>query len=179
MLLCLSDPCLLQVPHRGAGGRRRGQVRPHPAVRPAQLHRLPRPHHRGNHGRLTKFKLSRNFFGTSNNHDDTQDAYQQRTVIDLEPCLLDILDTAGQVEFTAMREQYMRCGEGFIICYSITDRCVTALILISARSLTRLPSTQRSFLFVRIVRQHVIDADIISGILMTGNLSICPLYCCL
>ena len=53
----------------------------------------------------------------------TQDAYQQRTVIDLEPCLLDILDTAGQVEFTAMREQYMRCGEGFIICYSITDRC--------------------------------------------------------
>ena len=58
----------------------------------------------------------------------TQDAYQQRTVIDLEPCLLDILDTAGQVEFTAMREQYMRCGEGFIICYSITDRCDTAIM---------------------------------------------------
>ena len=56
-------------------------------------------------------------------HDPTiEDAYQQRTVIDAEPCLLDILDTAGQVEFTAMREQYMRGGEGFIICYSITDR---------------------------------------------------------
>merc|ERR1711860_207822 len=56
-------------------------------------------------------------------HDPTiEDAYQQRTVIDTEPCLLDILDTAGQVEFTAMREQYMRGGEGFIICYSITDR---------------------------------------------------------
>jgi len=56
-------------------------------------------------------------------HDPTiEDAYQQRTVIDGHPCLLDILDTAGQVEFTAMREQYMRCGEGFIICYSITDR---------------------------------------------------------
>ncbi|XP_023329588.1 GTP-binding protein Rit2, partial [Eurytemora carolleeae] len=56
-------------------------------------------------------------------HDPTiEDAYQQRTVIDGQPCLLDILDTAGQVEFTAMREQYMRCGEGFIICYSITDR---------------------------------------------------------
>ena len=27
-----------------------------------------------------------------------------------------------KVEFTAMREQYMRCGEGFIICYSITER---------------------------------------------------------
>ena len=79
----------------------------------------------------------------------TQDAYQQRTVIDLEPCLLDILDTAGQVEFTAMREQYMRCGEGFIICYSITDRSGSDVI--SARSLNRPPSTQRSFLFALFV----------------------------
>merc|ERR1712080_647668 len=56
-------------------------------------------------------------------HDPTiEDAYQQKTDKDQEPCLIDILDTAGQVEFTAMREQYMRCGEGFIICYSITDR---------------------------------------------------------
>lgn len=52
----------------------------------------------------------------------TEDAYQQQAVIDGEPALLDILDTAGQVEFTAMRDQYMRCGEGFIICYSVTDR---------------------------------------------------------
>uniref|UniRef100_A0A2P2I560 small monomeric GTPase n=1 Tax=Hirondellea gigas TaxID=1518452 RepID=A0A2P2I560_9CRUS len=56
-------------------------------------------------------------------HDPTiEDAYQQQAVIDGEPALLDILDTAGQVEFTAMRDQYMRCGEGFIICYSICDR---------------------------------------------------------
>lgn len=51
-------------------------------------------------------------------------------MIDSEPCLLDILDTAGQVEFTAMREQYMRCGEGFIICYSITERWVIKLFLV-------------------------------------------------
>ncbi|XP_071964820.1 GTP-binding protein Rit1-like [Antedon mediterranea] len=56
-------------------------------------------------------------------HDPTiEDAYQQQTVIDGESGLLDILDTAGQAEFTAMRDQYMRGGEGFIICYSITDR---------------------------------------------------------
>lgn len=52
----------------------------------------------------------------------TEDSYQQQAVIDGEAALLDILDTAGQVEFTAMRDQYMRCGEGFIICYSVTDR---------------------------------------------------------
>ncbi|KAM3956701.1 ras-related protein interacting with calmodulin [Aphomia sociella] len=56
-------------------------------------------------------------------HDPTiEDSYQQQAVIDGEPALLDILDTAGQVEFTAMREQYMRCGEGFVLCYSVTDR---------------------------------------------------------
>ncbi|XP_052829106.1 GTP-binding protein Rit2 isoform X2 [Octopus bimaculoides] len=56
-------------------------------------------------------------------HDPTiEDAYQQQARIDGEPAQLDILDTAGQPEFTAMREQYMRKGEGFIICYSITDR---------------------------------------------------------
>ncbi|RWS10830.1 ras-like protein rasG [Dinothrombium tinctorium] len=56
-------------------------------------------------------------------HDPTiEDSYQRQVVIDGETALLDILDTAGQVEFTAMRDQYMRCGEGFLVCYSITDR---------------------------------------------------------
>lgn len=36
--------------------------------------------------------------------------------------LLDILDTAGQEEYSAMREQYMRTGEGFLLVYSIIDR---------------------------------------------------------
>jgi len=56
-------------------------------------------------------------------HDPTiEDAYQVQSRIDGEPAQLDILDTAGQPEFTAMRDQYMRKGEGFIICYSICDR---------------------------------------------------------
>uniref|UniRef100_A0A8B9K501 small monomeric GTPase n=1 Tax=Astyanax mexicanus TaxID=7994 RepID=A0A8B9K501_ASTMX len=50
------------------------------------------------------------------------DAYKTQIRIDDEPANLDILDTAGQAEFTAMRDQYMRAGEGFIISYSITDR---------------------------------------------------------
>ncbi|XP_067928611.1 ras-like protein RAS2 [Watersipora subatra] len=56
-------------------------------------------------------------------HDPTiEDAYRQQCIVDGEIAHLDILDTAGQREFTAMREQYMRSGEGFIICYSVTDR---------------------------------------------------------
>ncbi|KAE8581636.1 hypothetical protein XENTR_v10024864 [Xenopus tropicalis] len=33
-----------------------------------------------------------------------------------------VLDTAGQEEFSAMREQYMRTGDGFLIVYSVTDK---------------------------------------------------------
>lgn len=39
-------------------------------------------------------------------------------VCQITECFLPVL----QAEFTAMRDQYMRGGEGFIICYSITDR---------------------------------------------------------
>lgn len=35
---------------------------------------------------------------------------------------MDILDTAGQEEYSAMREQYMRAGEGFLLVYSIVSR---------------------------------------------------------
>lgn len=31
------------------------------------------------------------------------------------------MDTAGQEEFSAMREQYMRSGEGFLLVFSVAD----------------------------------------------------------
>ncbi|XP_055303550.1 ras-like protein 2 [Sitodiplosis mosellana] len=50
-----------------------------------------------------------------------EDSYTKQCVIDDVPAKLDILDTAGQEEFSAMREQYMRSGEGFLLVYSLTD----------------------------------------------------------
>jgi len=50
-----------------------------------------------------------------------EDSYIQHTEIDGHWCILDVLDTAGQEEFSAMREQYMRKGDGFLIVYSVTD----------------------------------------------------------
>ena len=35
---------------------------------------------------------------------------------------ISVLDTAGQEEFSAMREQYMRSGEGFLLVFSLADR---------------------------------------------------------
>ncbi|KAI0346596.1 ras protein [Trametopsis cervina] len=51
-----------------------------------------------------------------------EDSYRKQVVIDDEVALLDVLDTAGQEEYIAMREQYMRGGEGFLLVYSITSR---------------------------------------------------------
>lgn len=42
--------------------------------------------------------------------------------IDGETCMLDILDTAGQEEYSAMRDQYIRTGLGFLIVYSVASR---------------------------------------------------------
>ncbi|XP_055271103.1 GTPase HRas isoform X2 [Moschus berezovskii] len=48
-----------------------------------------------------------------------EDSYRKQVVIDGETCLLDILDTAGQEEYSAMRDQYMRTGEGFLCVFAI------------------------------------------------------------
>ncbi|WFD26031.1 RAS1 protein [Malassezia nana] len=52
-----------------------------------------------------------------------EDSYRKQCSIDNEMALLDVLDTAGQEEYSsAMREQYMRTGEGFLLVYSMTSR---------------------------------------------------------
>ncbi|XP_054286976.1 ras-related protein M-Ras-like [Macrosteles quadrilineatus] len=50
-----------------------------------------------------------------------EDSYIQHIEVDGQMCILDVLDTAGQEEFSAMREQYMRKGDGFMLVYSVTD----------------------------------------------------------
>uniref|UniRef100_A0A8B9W6T9 Muscle RAS onco homolog n=1 Tax=Bos mutus grunniens TaxID=30521 RepID=A0A8B9W6T9_BOSMU len=51
-----------------------------------------------------------------------EDSYLKHTEIDNQWAILDVLDTAGQEEFSAMREQYMRTGDGFLIVFSVTDK---------------------------------------------------------
>ncbi|ORX33995.1 P-loop containing nucleoside triphosphate hydrolase protein [Kockovaella imperatae] len=51
-----------------------------------------------------------------------EDCYRKQWVVDDQPCLLEVLDTAGQEEYTALRDQWIRDGEGFLIVYSICSR---------------------------------------------------------
>ncbi|OJD20525.1 hypothetical protein ACJ73_08141 [Blastomyces percursus] len=51
-----------------------------------------------------------------------EDSYRKQVVIDQQACMLEVLDTAGQEEYTALRDQWIRDGEGFVLVYSITSR---------------------------------------------------------
>lgn len=51
-----------------------------------------------------------------------EDSYRKQVMIDDETALLDILDTAGQEEFSSMQDQWMRDGKGFLLVYNIISR---------------------------------------------------------
>jgi Ras-related protein Ral-A len=46
---------------------------------------------------------------------------QMQVVLDGEEVQIDILDTAGQEDYAAIRDNYFRSGEGFLCVFSITD----------------------------------------------------------
>ncbi|TRY59950.1 hypothetical protein DNTS_017608, partial [Danionella cerebrum] len=58
-----------------------------------------------------------------------EDSYTKICTVDGKETRLDILDTAGQEEFGAMREQYMRSGEGFLL-----DRDDFPMVLVGNKS---------------------------------------------
>lgn len=49
------------------------------------------------------------------------DSYRKKVVLDGEEVQIDILDTAGQEDYAAIRDNYFRSGEGFLCVYSITE----------------------------------------------------------
>eukprot|EP00727_Mastigamoeba_balamuthi_P012671 m51a1_g8026 putative protein serine threonine kinase (1159) ;mRNA; f:14879-19850 len=51
-----------------------------------------------------------------------EDSYRKQIVVDDVACFLNILDTAGQEEYSAMRDQYMRTGQGFLLVFALTTR---------------------------------------------------------
>jgi small GTP-binding protein len=51
-----------------------------------------------------------------------EDWYRRNITVDAIPVLLEILDTAGQAEFTPLRDQWIRFSDGFILVYNITSR---------------------------------------------------------
>ncbi|PNY28582.1 Ras-related protein RSR1 [Tolypocladium capitatum] len=50
-----------------------------------------------------------------------EDSYRTQLQVDGRPVVLEILDTAGTEQFVAMRDLYMKAGQGFLLVFSITS----------------------------------------------------------
>lgn len=49
------------------------------------------------------------------------DSYRKNVTVQSEECQVDILDTAGQEDYAAIRDNYFRSGEGFLCVYSLCE----------------------------------------------------------
>merc|ERR1712137_647974 len=50
-----------------------------------------------------------------------EDSHRKQVEIDGEVTLLEIFDTAGQEELSALRDQALRVAEGFLVVFSLTE----------------------------------------------------------
>ncbi|KZW02060.1 hypothetical protein EXIGLDRAFT_665807 [Exidia glandulosa HHB12029] len=51
-----------------------------------------------------------------------EDAYRKQLLVDNKMCFVEVIDTAGQEEYSTLRDQWVREGQGFILVYSIASR---------------------------------------------------------
>merc|ERR1712146_647849 len=47
--------------------------------------------------------------------------YQKFLEIDKKPVCLNVVDTAGQEDYMAMRDSWLRAGDGFVMVFSLVD----------------------------------------------------------
>eukprot|EP01156_Anaeramoeba_ignava_P022105 Anaeramoba_ignava/c20210_g2_i2.p1 GENE.c20210_g2_i2~~c20210_g2_i2.p1 ORF type:complete len:188 (+),score=53.94 c20210_g2_i2:97-660(+) len=50
-----------------------------------------------------------------------EDSFRRQVEIDKEVCLLHILDTAGQEEFSIIRDTHLRVGDGYLLVFAIDN----------------------------------------------------------
>jgi GTPase KRas protein len=73
-----------------------------------------------------------------------EDSYRKQVQIDGQSCVLEVLDTAGQEEYTALRDQWIRDGEGFVLVYSISSRPSFARIQKFYKQIQRVKESSQS-----------------------------------
>ena len=106
-----------------------------------------------------------------------EDAYRIDAEIDGEVVGLDILDTAGQEVFSAVRDRYMRDGEGFLLVYSLLERSTFVGITKISEQIKRVKDTDKHVPIILIgnkVHVHVHVSVYRSGVL--GHMLLVYLY---
>ncbi|EPZ34286.1 Small GTPase superfamily domain-containing protein [Rozella allomycis CSF55] len=59
---------------------------------------------------------------TSEYDPTVEENYRKKVTIENIPSVVNIIDTAGQQEFTALRDQHLMSGEAFLIVFAINDK---------------------------------------------------------
>ena len=57
-------------------------------------------------------------------------------IFDGQEAQIDILDTAGQEDYAAIRDNYFRSGEGFLCVFSITEKGMVLSLVANTTSLS-------------------------------------------
>ena len=65
------------------------------------------------------------------------DSYRKKVIFDGQEAQIDILDTAGQEDYAAIRDNYFRSGEGFLCVFSITEKGMVFILSVSGLNLDR------------------------------------------
>lgn len=125
---------------------------------------------------LTTMYMTNNFI---KEYDPTiEDNYRKQVVVDGEVALLDILDTAGQEEYSAMRDQYINFGKGFLLAYSITSRISYDELIEIHQSILRAKDTDCVPMVLCATKSDLEDERVISkaeGADLASNLK-CPFF---
>ncbi|KAI6240060.1 Ras-related protein Ral-a [Aphelenchoides fujianensis] len=87
------------------------------------------------------------------------DSYRKRVVLDGEDCSVDILDTAGQEDYSAIRDNYYRSGEGFICVFSITDGGSFEATYEFREQILRVKNSDTSLPFILVGNKSDLDAE--------------------
>ncbi|KAJ3425670.1 ras-like protein [Anaeramoeba flamelloides] len=84
-----------------------------------------------------------------------EESYRKDVMVDEQAVTLEILDTAGQEEYTSIRDRYLRKQDGFACVFSLTSKATVGEV-------------KRAFLHIRRVK----DEDEIVGVLIANKCDI-------
>ncbi|KAJ3031413.1 hypothetical protein HDV00_008355, partial [Rhizophlyctis rosea] len=62
---------------------------------------------------------------------------------DSTPCTVNIIDTAGQHEYTALRDQHLKDGKGFLLVFALNDKTTFEEVKQLREQIVKLKDTKR------------------------------------
>ncbi|CAG7846256.1 SubName: Full=Related to RAS-2 RAS-2 PROTEIN {ECO:0000313/EMBL:CCA68861.1} [Serendipita indica DSM 11827] len=69
-------------------------------------------------------------------------------IVDQKLCFIEVIDTAGQEEYSTLRDQWVREGQGFVLVYSIASRATFDRLEVFRQNMIRVKRTQPVFVLV-------------------------------